>query len=46
VYIRDKKENRFIETSVQAEQDGFVILESVSDTLALKLHDQVLTDKE
>ena len=46
VYIRDKEENRFIETSVQAKQDGFVIVESVSDTLALKLHDQVLTNKE
>lgn len=46
VYIRDKEGNRFIETSVQARQNGFVIVESVSDTQDLKLHDQVLTDNE
>jgi hypothetical protein len=46
VYIRDNEEKRFIETSVQAKQDGYAIVESVSDTQALKLHDQVLTDKE
>ena len=44
VYLRDKEENRFIETSVQAEQDGYVIVESVLDTQSLRLHDQVLTD--
>ncbi|NLC42814.1 MAG: hypothetical protein GX783_00870 [Clostridiales bacterium] len=46
VYIRDKEENSFIETSIQAKQDGFVIVEAVSDAQALKLHNQVLTDKE
>lgn len=46
VYIKDREENRFVETSVQAKQDGYVIVESVSDTQALKLHDQVLADKE
>ena len=46
IYMKVKDEKRFIETSIQAKQDGFVIVESVSDNQVIKLHDQVLTDKE
>lgn len=46
IYVRDRDENIFIETSIQALSDGFAIVESVSPNQVLQLHDQVLTDNE
>jgi hypothetical protein len=46
IYVRDRDENIFIETSIQALSDGFAIVESVSDNQVLQLHDQVLIDNE
>jgi len=46
VYVKDRDENIFIETSIQALSNGYAIVESVSGNQVLQLHDQVLTDNE
>jgi hypothetical protein len=44
VFLKDREEDIFIETSVKALSNGQAIIESISDNQILKLHDQVRID--
>jgi len=46
VYLKEDDENIFIETSVHAAADGFVIIEPISGNKALHVHDKVLINNE
>ena len=45
VFLKNGSENLFIEVTVRALSDGQAVVESVSDNLVLKLHDQVMTGR-
>jgi putative membrane fusion protein len=46
VFLKDREEMVFIETSVKALSESKAIVESISDNMILKLHDQVMTGKQ
>lgn len=45
VFLKNGSENLFIEVTVRALSNGQAVVESVSDNLVLKLHDQVMTGR-
>lgn len=46
VFLKEREEMVFVETAVIALSEGKAVVESVSDNIILKLHDQVMTDKQ